>query len=97
MKIWDVHNSGKAMRTYMGHLKGVRDIHFSNDGRKFLSASFDKNIQLWDTETGQIINTFTTGRVPYVVKLHPEDDKQNVLLAGMSDKKIVQWDMNTGM
>ncbi|KAG2256785.1 hypothetical protein Bca52824_076079 [Brassica carinata] len=34
-------------------------------------------------------------RVPYVVKLNPDDDKQNVLLAGMSDKKIVQCDVNT--
>ncbi|KAI9083206.1 hypothetical protein K1719_034738 [Acacia pycnantha] len=50
----------------------------------------------WDTETGQVISTFSTGKIPYVVKLNPDEDKLNVLLAGMSDKKIVQWDMNTG-
>lgn len=96
VKIWDVYGSGKCMRTYMGHSKAVRDICFSNDGTKFLSAGYDKNIKYWDTETGQVISTFSTGKVPYVVKLNPDDDKQNVLLAGMSDKKIVQWDMNTG-
>ncbi|XP_021742482.1 pre-mRNA-processing factor 17-like isoform X2 [Chenopodium quinoa] len=96
VKIWDVFGSGKCMRTYMGHSKAVRDICFTNDGTKFLSAGYDKNIKLWDTETGQVISTFSTGKVPYVVKLNPDDDKQNVLLAGMSDKKIVQWDMNTG-
>ncbi|GER34110.1 collinsiaXVI-like protein [Striga asiatica] len=42
---------------------------------------------------GQIISTFSTGKIPYVVRLNP--DKQNVLLAGTSDKKIVQWDINT--
>ncbi|PNY08390.1 pre-mRNA-processing factor 17-like protein [Trifolium pratense] len=96
VKIWDVSNTGKCMRTYMGHSKAVRDICFTNDGTKFLSAGYDKNIKYWDTETGQVISTFSTGKIPYVVKLNPDEDKQNVLLAGMSDKKIVQWDMNTG-
>jgi len=96
VKIWDVFNSGKCMRTYMGHSKAVRDISFCNDGSKFLTASYDKNIKYWDTETGQVISSFSTGKIPYVVKLNPDDDKQNILLAGMSDKKIVQWDMNTG-
>ncbi|KAL6187075.1 hypothetical protein ACLB2K_043190 [Fragaria x ananassa] len=89
----------RLVHTWSGHTKGVnaiRDICFSNDGSKFLSAGYDKNIKYWDTETGQVISTFSTGKVPYVVKLNPDDDKQNVLLAGMSDKKIVQWDMNEG-
>ena len=80
----------------MGHSEAVRDIWFCNDGTKFLTAGYDKNIKYWDTETGQVISTFTTGKIPYVVRLNPDDDKQNILLAGMSDKKIVQWDMNTG-
>ena len=96
VKIWDVFNSGKCMRTYMGHSKAVRDIWFCNDGTKFLTAGYDKNIKYWDTQTGQVISTFSTGKIPYVVRLNPDDDKQNILLAGMSDKKIVQWDMNTG-
>ncbi|XP_008806605.2 pre-mRNA-processing factor 17-like isoform X2 [Phoenix dactylifera] len=96
VKIWDVFNSGKCMRTYMGHSKAVRDICFSNDGAKFLSAGYDKNIKYWDTETGKVISTFSTGKTPYVVKLNPDEDKQSILLAGMSDKKIVQWDMNSG-
>lgn len=96
VKIWDVFNSGKCMRTYMGHGKAVRDIWFCNDGSKFLTAGYDKNIKYWDTETGQVISAFSTGKIPYVVRLNPDEDKQNILLAGMSDKKIVQWDMNTG-
>ncbi|XP_072981877.1 uncharacterized protein [Typha latifolia] len=96
VKIWDVFNSGKCMRTYMGHSKAVRDISFCNDGTKFLSAGYDKTIQYWDTETGKVISTFSTGKIPYVVKLNPDEDKQHILLAGMSDKKIVQWDMNSG-
>jgi hypothetical protein len=32
----------------------------------------------------------------YCVRLHPDEDKQNVLLGGMANKKVMQWDMDTG-
>ena len=97
VKIWDVHNSGKCMRTYMGHDKALKDIAFTNGQRtKFVSTSWDKKIKLWDTETGQVITTLTSGKIAYAVKLHPDADKQNVLMAAQADKKILQYDFNTG-
>jgi pre-mRNA-processing factor 17 len=36
----------------MGHSKAVRDVTFSNDGKQFLSAGYDRQIKLWNTETG---------------------------------------------
>jgi WD40 repeat protein len=54
VKIWDALGSYKCMRTYLGHSKGVKDINFTNDGAKFVSVGYDKNIRLWDTETGQV-------------------------------------------
>lgn len=96
VKIWDVYNSGKCMRTYMGHTQAVKDICFSNDGRRFVTCSYDKDIKWWDTETGKVVGAVTPGKVPHCVKLHPHPDKQNVLLAGLADRKIMQWDLNTG-
>jgi len=96
VKIWDVHGSGKCMRTYMGHTQALKDVCFSNDGRRFVTCSHDKDVKLWDTETGKVIAAVTAGVVPNCVKLHPHSDKQNVLLAGCADRKVVQWDMNTG-
>lgn len=74
----------------MGHTKTVKDVTFSNDGRKFLSCGFDRQMKLWDTETGQCIKRFSNGKIPYVIKFHPDEDKQNIFLVGMSDKKIIQ-------
>ncbi|CAG8545042.1 3225_t:CDS:10 [Funneliformis mosseae] len=96
VKIWDVYDDRRCLRTYIGHNKAVRDITFTNDGKRFLTASYDKYIKLWDTETGQCIKSFTTGKIPYVVKFNPDEDKQHIFLAGCSDKKIVQFDANTG-
>ncbi|KAG4302744.1 hypothetical protein PCANB_001043 [Pneumocystis canis] len=96
IKLWDVYHDRSLLRTYSGHSTGVRDITFTNDGRKFLSASYDRMIKLWDTETGQCISRFTTGKIPYVIKFNPDDDKQHEFLAGMSDKKIIQFDINSG-
>ncbi|CAO1615241.1 unnamed protein product [Sympodiomycopsis kandeliae] len=96
IKLWDVYKEGNCLRTFMGHSKAVRDVQFSNDGRRFLSAGYDRQMKLWDTETGQCLKAFSNGKVPYCIKFHPDEDKQNIFLAGMSDKKIIQYDINTG-
>lgn len=54
VKMWDVHGSGKCMRTYMGHTAGVRAVTFNDDGTKFISTAYDKKMCLWDTETGKV-------------------------------------------
>eukprot|EP00611_Tribonema_gayanum_P023120 TRINITY_DN4806_c0_g1_i1.p4 TRINITY_DN4806_c0_g1~~TRINITY_DN4806_c0_g1_i1.p4 ORF type:complete len:349 (-),score=118.10 TRINITY_DN4806_c0_g1_i1:76-1122(-) len=93
-KVWDVLGDRQARRTYSGHSAAVRDVKFSNDGRRFLSAGYDRFVRLWDTETGQCVRTFTNRKMPYTVTFYPEDN--NIFLAGCSDNKIVQWDVNTG-
>lgn len=95
VKLWDVYHKGNCLRTFMGHSKAVRDIAFSNDGRRFLSAGYDKEIKLWDTETGQCLDSFTSNKTPYCLTWHPDEDKQHIFLAGTSDKKILQYDINT--
>lgn len=71
VKIWDVFGSKKCMRTYLGHSKGVKDINFTNDGSKFVSVGYDKNIRLWDTETGQVSAAAHAAGVPVFLCLFP--------------------------
>lgn len=95
VKIWDVYHERELLRTYSGHTKALSDVTFNTDGTQFLSASYDRMIKLWDTETGQCLNRFTTGKTPHVIKFNPHEDHRNEFLAGMSDNKIIQFDIRT--
>ncbi|CAF0870012.1 unnamed protein product, partial [Didymodactylos carnosus] len=96
IKLWEFYNERRCIRTYMGHSQAVRDINFNNHGTDFLSASYDRFIKLWDTETGQVKSKFTTRKIPYCVSFNPDAHKQHLFVAGMSDKKIVCFDTRSG-
>jgi pre-mRNA-processing factor 17 len=96
VKLWDIYHDGKCLRTFMGHSKAVRDVSFSYDGKRFVSAGFDRQMKLWDTETGQCLQAFSNQQLPYCVQFHPDPAKGNIFLTGMHDKKIIQWDSTSG-
>ena len=43
-----------------------------------------------------VLASFKLKRLPFSVKFHPSNDKQNIFLVGSSNKKIMQFDLNTG-
>ncbi|XP_066994040.1 pre-mRNA-processing factor 17 [Anabrus simplex] len=96
VKLWEVYKERRCIRTYYGHRQAVRDISFNNSGEQFLSAAYDRYIKLWDTETGQCSARFTSRKIPYCAKFHPDEDKQHLFVAGTSDKKIICWDVRSG-
>eukprot|EP00906_Rhabdomonas_costata_P010683 RCo015027 len=95
VKLWDVCNTREVIQTYLGHAKAVKDIAFGSRGARFVSAGFDRFLRVWDTETGKVLYTFTTGKQPNVVTFHADESRHDIFLAGMSDKKIVQWDLRS--
>ncbi|KAJ8922907.1 hypothetical protein NQ315_001449 [Exocentrus adspersus] len=96
IKLWEVYNERRCIRTYYGHRQAVRDIAFNNSGKHFLSAGYDRYIKLWDTETGQVLSRFTSRKIPYCIKFNPDRNKQHLFVAGTSDKKIICWDTRSG-
>ncbi|CAH0725384.1 unnamed protein product, partial [Brenthis ino] len=96
VKIWEVYGERRCIRTYFGHRQAVRDVNFNNSGTQFLSAAYDRYIKLWDTEAGTCAARFTSRKVPYCAKFHPDADKQHLFVAGTSDKKIICWDTRSG-
>lgn len=78
----------------MGHVGGVRWVAFSPDGATFLSASYDRNIKLWDTETGKCIGNYTRGTIPFQAVWAPTD--LNSFISPCQDSCIHQFDIRTG-
>lgn len=93
-KIWDAQESFHLIRTYQGHAEGIRSMQFNNDGKQFLTSSFDRYVRQWDTETGQCTATFTNRKMGYCVRYYPKDN--HIFLVASSDNKIYQWDDRTG-
>ncbi|KAK2749923.1 hypothetical protein FQN57_005340 [Myotisia sp. PD_48] len=96
IKIWDAYHSKELLRTYSGHSSSISDTTFHPTGATFLSASYDRQIKLWDTEYGKCISRFSTGKIPHVIRFNPDPANSHEFIAGMSDKKIVQFDTRTG-
>jgi len=89
VKLWEFYKERRCIRTYGGHAQGVRDISFNRDGTEFLSASYDRFIKLWDTETGAVKAKFTNKKIPYCVAFNTDEDKSHLFVCGTSDKKIL--------
>lgn len=41
----------------MGHTSVIFDLCFSSDGKRLLTASWDRTIRIWDTDKGRLIHT----------------------------------------
>ena len=93
-KIWDVYKDRNVRQTYIGHGAAVKSIAFNNHGEHFLSSAFDKVIQLWDTETGQAVGTFSNNTTGFSVKFNPKDNHE--FLVAASDHRVYGWDARSG-
>ena len=92
-QVWSVPKR-QLMRSYKGHNAAVRDMQFNHSGQRFVSASFDRHLRLWDTESGNVAQTFGNGKVPYCVQFYPRDDA--FFVVGCSDNRIVCYHTETG-
>lgn len=89
--LWSLTNY-QLLRGYFGHDKPVRDINFNNDGTRFLSASYDKTIKLWNTETGEILSQFKLKALPNCIRFNPFNNDE--FLVGLTNNKIDHYSIS---
>lgn len=93
IKLWDAQ-SGRLVRTFLGHQEEVNAVAFSPDGTRLLSASDDKTIKLWDITSGGLLNTFVgSSQQVMSVSFSPDGAK---FVSGGFDKMVTVWETATG-
>ncbi len=82
--------SGRVLHTLTGHSADVVSLAFSPDGRRLASASYDRTMKLWDTQTGQDVFTLR-GHTSGLLSLAFSPDGNRIVSGGIDDTARV-WD-----
>ncbi|MBI4615356.1 MAG: DUF4062 domain-containing protein [Planctomycetes bacterium] len=80
--------------TLAGHSSRVTACAYSPDGRRVVSASFDKTLKVWDAQTGQELATLA-GHWNWVSACAYSPDGRRVVSAS-GDKRLKVWDAESG-
>ena len=83
-----------CLRTLSGHTDSVFAVAIAPDGVKAISASWDKTLKIWDTETGTEVRTLT-GHTGWVTAVAIAPDGRRAISASW-DNTLKIWDTETG-
>jgi hypothetical protein len=92
-KLWDAR-TGRALRTFAGHGRGLYRACFSPDGRHLATASRDWTAKVWDVATARELLTLR-GHT-YAVKAVAWSPDGRRLATASNDGSVRIWDAGTG-
>ena len=95
--LWDLEKM-KVLKRFVGHSSGIRPdcLVWSQDGKTFLSGSWDGSIRLWDVQTGKEVAHLQAG-YGRVMSLALSPDGKYALSSYLSgpDQPVILWDLET--
>lgn len=92
--IWDAI-TGEKLLSFPAHSNRINSISFSPDGKQFVTTSFDRNIKIWDVETGKEMQNmkWEMNSVSQDAVFTPDGNK---VVSGHLSGLIKIWDVQTG-
>ena len=85
---------GPLLRTLEGHTGGVNAVALTADGKRAVSASWDKTLKVWDLESGRELRTLE-GHTDGVNAVALTADGKRAVSASW-DKTLKVWDLESG-
>lgn len=86
--------TGKALRTLIGHTNTVRCLVALADGKHLASASSDRSIKIWHVQSGQLVRTLN-GHSNWIFALVELNDAKR-LASSSWDRTIKIWNEASG-
>ena len=83
-----------AARTFLGHKDGVWNLSMSRDGKRALSASYDRTVRLWDVASGKELLQLTGHDGPVLGVAFLPDGQSCVTCS--ADGTIRTWSLKSG-
>ncbi|MEI6445409.1 MAG: hypothetical protein WCO29_20340, partial [Nostocales cyanobacterium ELA583] len=81
------------VKTIKGHLGNINAIAIHPDGNTLISGSDDRQMNLWNLQTGKLLYTFS-GQAEAVLSVAISPDGKQVI-SGSVDRKISSWQLAT--
>ena len=95
MRLWDAETGKPLGQPLKGHEDTVTSASFSPDGRRIVTASWDKTVRLWNAEAGKPIGEPLKGHEDTVTSAAFSPDGRRIVTASW-DKTVRLWDAETG-
>jgi WD40 repeat protein/tetratricopeptide (TPR) repeat protein len=92
-RIWDAQ-TGKVVKTLVGHGQGVTSVAVTGDGRRVITGSIDGTARIWDADTGTELMALR-GERSNIVSVAVTPDGSRVVTGAWSGVARV-WDALTG-
>lgn len=93
VKLWNLQ-TGKLIRTIEGNTNIISFIGFTADGKYLVNAT-DRKINVWDVNSGKLVNSFRVSDIEGVTSVTLANDRKTVVTTTL-DGAVTIWDLNTG-
>jgi WD40 repeat protein len=98
IRVWDAE-SGKELRSLVGHAAGVGDVDVSSSGKVAISAgNWDGTVRVWDLDTGTELRVLRGHKSFYSVAISPDGTAAvSFGRKGGDTYETLCWNLQTGV